>query len=164
MFIRCQHQRCSHYYFGQETGVTLSLENAPISCSMSSLFFKTIITMTFIIMELNSTKNVIRNDICYCKIVTIASILNILALTVLAHYPLWKPGECLLVQHCDSNSWIHRLPWWQTRAVQMRYCISATLATRCTGASFWQQDLWHASCRMLLSHTTCHHRSTGPEG
>ena len=75
-----------------------------------SSHYNKIITMTFIIMELNSTKNVIRNDICYCKIVTIASILNILALTVLAHYPLWKPGECLLVQHCDSNSWIHRLP------------------------------------------------------
>ena len=25
-------------------------------------------------------------------------------LTVLAHYPLWKPGECLLVHRYDSNS------------------------------------------------------------
>ena len=30
VFIRCQHQRCSHYCIGQGTGATLSLENTPI--------------------------------------------------------------------------------------------------------------------------------------
>ena len=68
-YIRCH---CVNFLEG-----TNNILNNRHTCALH-VTYEIIIIVNFIIMELNSTNNVISNDIiCYCQIVTIASILNI---------------------------------------------------------------------------------------
>ena len=70
-YIRCH---CINFLEG-----TNNISNSRHTCALH-VTYEIIIIVNLIIMEVNSTNNVINNDsICYCHIVTIASILNILS-------------------------------------------------------------------------------------
>ena len=86
------------------------------------------------------------NTVKWNRVISKISIKCCITVTILGHSPHWKPGECVMVPHCSSNSSISELPWCQTEATQKKFCTSATPKTHFTEVSSWQPDLQRASC------------------